>query len=53
MSTLQLRVTQKEVSIAFQILLKYGEVISSIVKDKQQFEVQGLFLSQEYFKRRC
>ena len=32
-------VTQKEVSkIAFQILLKYGEVISSIVEDKQQFE---------------
>jgi len=32
-------VTQKEVSkIAFQILLKYGEVISSIVEDKLQFE---------------
>ena len=32
-------VTQKEISkIAFQILLKYGEVISSIVEDKLQFE---------------
>jgi predicted nucleotidyltransferase len=32
-------VTQKEVSkIAFQILLKYGVVISSIVEDKLQFE---------------
>jgi len=32
-------VTQKEVSkIAFRILLKYGEVISSIVEDKLQFE---------------
>lgn len=32
-------VTQKEVSkIAFQILLKYGVVISPIVEDKLQFE---------------
>lgn len=32
-------ITQKEVSkIAFQILLKYGEVISPIVEDKLQFE---------------
>ena len=32
-------VAQKEVSkIAFQILLKYGEVVSPIVEDKQQFE---------------
>ena len=32
-------VTQKEVSkVAFQILLKYGEVISPIVESKQQFE---------------